>query len=494
MTDVAAVASSASTNAGSGAANGGAAKGAGTALDGAFAAIFGAAGGRKAGKDTEGTDVKTAVQAKTGTQTLDTAQVKPDGAQTDETTTAETDPQAVLAEAGTKIDAAATPETDAKPRKPGTRRKNDTDQDNAQALALAGAFAVAAPNAQQVAQGKPQASSAVAGIQALKTAAPVATGVAAAAKPDADAAAAASATAMIKPDTDSGKPGTGKDAKPATTAATTATQPQPVATPAGNVVADAAGQPGGQAGDPRSGSRNGGRARDQDQPAASQRAANDDTTPTVTAGSLQDIMQSLPPVLQSQLGATDIAATSSLPTVSTGDQLSNQAIDMSVSGQWIDRMAQEIATLAAGTGHSSFQLSPPNLGKIQVDLVQSGGQTNVRIQTETDEATQRLRDGQSALEANARVASLSLGSVSIEKSPVASDSGRDPGQRQAPDSGTGQQQQQASAQAQGQSGQNRGGAGLNQGGFGAVMGQEQEADTGVAAGVDRASDPGVRFA
>jgi len=48
---------------------------------------------------------------------------------------------------------------------------------------------------------------------------------------------------------------------------------------------------------------------------------------------------------------------------------------------------------------------------------ESGGKTNVQILTETDEATQRLRDGQGALEANAREYVPAANAAWVEKFP-----------------------------------------------------------------------------
>ncbi|MBO9576802.1 MAG: flagellar hook-length control protein FliK [Sphingobium sp.] len=221
-------------------------------------------------------------------------------------------------------------------------------------------------------------------------------------------------------------------------------------------------------------------------------AASDDSTP-VAADPLRDIVQSLPPVVQTQLGS--IASASAAPAASTGDLLSSHAIDMSISGQWIDRMAREIATVADGSGNARFQLSPPNLGRIQIDLLQADDRTNVRILAETDEAARRLREGQGALEAHARASSFSFGSVSVEKSSAPLDSSDRQNQRQSADPNSNSNQQNF-AQAQGQSaqGRNNSGGNLNRGGFSAVMGHERQGEPEQGTRTIRASDPRVRFA
>jgi flagellar hook-length control protein FliK len=172
------------------------------------------------------------------------------------------------------------------------------------------------------------------------------------------------------------------------------------------------------------------------------------------SSSLNAIVNALPPVVQSELGAPVRAVAGP----STGQALGDQVIDMGVSGQWIDRMAKEIAGIADGSGHSRFTLNPPHLGRLQVDLWQGDGATNVRLLAETDEAARRLSEGRSALQADARVAALSLGTIVVEKSSAAFDSSaREQGQRSGSDL-AGQMQQQADSQAQSRAGQGQAGS------------------------------------
>ena len=479
MTDIAAVTGQGTVNPAPGTAKAGT-KGAG----GAFAAIFGTAAGKGIPKDTDGAAAKPVISAKPGAQA-------PDPALAGETVTAEIDPDAVLADAGvTTGTEESTDATDAKPRKPGTRRKGEMDPVDGQPAPIVAAFLPATANAPSIPQGKPQADvTAIDAAQPAKSAAPLPAGLAAAAN-------AVTIETVAKPaaETDGKAASSGKHAAPAPagTQSLASTAPATIAA----APAAAAHQQGNAQTDGHAGQGNG-RAKDQDSAASpAQLAANDDTDATASLDALHDIMQSLPPVLQSQLAAAPAPSLNAAPIATTGDLLSSHAIDMSVSGQWIDRMAQEISKLADGTGHSSFQLSPPNLGKIQVDLWQGDGKMNLHILTETDEATNRLRDGQGALETHAHVASLSLGSVSIEKSSAPFDSGREQGQRQNADANGNaqQQQQQASAQAQGQSGRGNSSGNLNRGGFAAVMNGDGQAEPATEARTPRADDPRVRFA
>lgn len=168
-----------------------------------------------------------------------------------------------------------------------------------------------------------------------------------------------------------------------------------------------------------------------------------------SAQSMRTIFESLPPVIQSELGTSSVGGVTG---PSTGDMLGDQVIDMGVSGQWIDRMAKEIAGLAEGNGHSRFTLNPPHLGRLQIDVWHGEGSTDVRLLAETDEATRRLAEGRPALQADARMAALNLGQITVEKSSASSsssDSGtRDQNQAGRDLSGNAQQQNDRGAQTQ----------------------------------------------
>src|SRR3546814_8525930 len=79
------------------------------------------------------------------------------------------------------------------------------------------------------------------------------------------------------------------------------------------------------------------------------------------------------------------------PAVDTGSVLADRVIDMGVDGQWIDRMAREIADISAGTGRATFTLNPANLGKLQVDIIQGEEGANVRSEEHTSELQYLMR-------------------------------------------------------------------------------------------------------
>jgi hypothetical protein len=157
-------------------------------------------------------------------------------------------------------------------------------------------------------------------------------------------------------------------------------------------------------------------------PLNGQQEATDRIQPPQSASASQptDIPQALSPVSQTRVdGGGAVGGISGQAPTDVGAVLSGHVIDMSVDGQWIDRMAKEIAAVADGSGHSRFQLSPPNLGRLQIDIWQGDRGASVRMLTETDEAANRLQAGKASLEADARVSALSLNSIVIDRSPGA---------------------------------------------------------------------------
>jgi flagellar hook-length control protein FliK len=218
-----------------------------------------------------------------------------------------------------------------------------------------------------------------------------------------------------------------------------------------------------------------------------------ETVPGAPAGSsLRTIVEGLPPVIQSQLSDPAVRAVTG---PSTGEALGDHVIDMGVSGQWIDRMAREIAGLVDGSGHSRFTLSPPHLGRLQVDLWRDQDATNVRLTTETDEAAQRLAEGRPALQADARIAALAFGSITIEKGASSSfDTSRD--QNQSQNQGqqrdlSGQTQQQADSQAQARRGNAQSGDWMSRS---ARNDQTETSDAPARPSAERTANGRIRFA
>lgn len=128
-----------------------------------------------------------------------------------------------------------------------------------------------------------------------------------------------------------------------------------------------------------------------------------------------------PPLTASPAGPFIDAAgplAQAIPAADTAAILGEQVIDMGVDGQWIDRMAQEIADVAAGTGRASFTLNPENLGKLQVEILQKDEGANVRLLAETDAAAAALHQGRQHLQQDARLQAVRIVDVQVERQNV----------------------------------------------------------------------------
>lgn len=107
-----------------------------------------------------------------------------------------------------------------------------------------------------------------------------------------------------------------------------------------------------------------------------------------------------------------------------GLALGQQVIDMGASGQWLDSISQQIASVAAGNGQGSFQMSPEALGPIRVDITQTdlGAQIQMTVQSE---AAQVALDGErDRLIRDAQLASVRIADVRVDRVSQVGDSAR----------------------------------------------------------------------
>ncbi|CAN5447554.1 hypothetical protein BH10PSE12_BH10PSE12_24070 [soil metagenome] len=113
--------------------------------------------------------------------------------------------------------------------------------------------------------------------------------------------------------------------------------------------------------------------------------------------------------------AAPLAAPASARTADLSASLGQRVIDMSAGGQWIDGLAKEIATLAAGSGQGTFHLSPPHLGPMRVDVRNGdlGAEVSLTVQTEAAEAA--LRQDGDRLKTEGQLSAFRISDVRIER-------------------------------------------------------------------------------
>lgn len=161
--------------------------------------------------------------------------------------------------------------------------------------------------------------------------------------------------------------------------------------------------------------------------------------PASSANSLGAVLTTTPATVAPAAVPTDLAAT-----------LGQQVIDMSSSGQWIDGMAREIASLAAGEGRGSFRLSPEHLGPMRVDILPGDGGNEVRLTVETHAAEAALIKDRGQLKADAQLAAVRIGEVTVERVASVADSAPSSNQGHGSQQNQGQQNQGQPTLAQGQ--------------------------------------------
>lgn len=127
---------------------------------------------------------------------------------------------------------------------------------------------------------------------------------------------------------------------------------------------------------------------------------------------------------------------------------------MGVSGQWIDDIARQIATVAANPGHGSFRIASEALGAVRVDLTPGKDGSDVLMTVDSDAARAALSKEMDRLMQDARLASVRLGEVRVERSVPSADAPRsDTSQQQGGGQGTPAHAQAAMGQGSGQTDQ-----------------------------------------
>lgn len=129
-----------------------------------------------------------------------------------------------------------------------------------------------------------------------------------------------------------------------------------------------------------------------------------------------------PPVVR--FDALVSAATGSAPQtsilaanngVSLAGALGQQVVDLGVSGQWINDIARQIATISANPGQGSFQIASPHLGAVRVDIAPGLAGSNVLMTVENEAAQAALIKDHKRLVQDAQMASIRLGDVRVDR-------------------------------------------------------------------------------
>ena len=174
-------------------------------------------------------------------------------------------------------------------------------------------------------------------------------------------------------------------------------------------------------------------------------------------------------------------------------------VDLGVSGQWIDGIAREIASLSAIGAQGRFQVNAGLLGDVQVDIRPGADGAAVSLTVASDLAEQVLRQESDRLKQDASLSAVRISDVRVERAPATEPSRSDGAAGQsfsqsqggagAPSHGQqqgGQPSAQPNMQGRGQSRENFPG-GHKAGGGAAVLNHERS-------GADATDLPRARYA
>ena len=101
---------------------------------------------------------------------------------------------------------------------------------------------------------------------------------------------------------------------------------------------------------------------------------------------------------------------------STADLAVERKLDLTRDGQWLDRLARDIARAASDDSPLRFRLHPQTLGSLHVELQQGDRGTAVRMTVDTEAARQILTDAQPRLTAEARAQGVRIAETHVEMS------------------------------------------------------------------------------
>lgn len=96
------------------------------------------------------------------------------------------------------------------------------------------------------------------------------------------------------------------------------------------------------------------------------------------------------------------------------EQAIERELDLAHEGEWLDRLARDIARAGSSDGPMRFKLHPQTLGHMRVELTQGDHGTSIRLTVETEAARTILADAQPRLLAEARAQGVRIAQTDID--------------------------------------------------------------------------------
>jgi flagellar hook-length control protein FliK len=90
-------------------------------------------------------------------------------------------------------------------------------------------------------------------------------------------------------------------------------------------------------------------------------------------------------------------------------------LDLAHEGEWLDRLARDIASTAGGEGNPlRFRLNPETLGTLRVEITHDRNGAAVRLTADTEAARTIIADAQPRLVAEARAQGVRISETHVD--------------------------------------------------------------------------------
>ena len=128
----------------------------------------------------------------------------------------------------------------------------------------------------------------------------------------------------------------------------------------------------------------------------------------------------------------------------TSEIVMTHHLDLARDGEWLDRLARDIARVADHDARLRFQLNPEHLGSLRVELTNAGDGTAIRLTADSEAARAILIDAQPRLIAEARAQGLRISESQVD---IGGQTGQQRGKEENPQTFVRTQQQREDSPA-----------------------------------------------
>lgn len=115
-----------------------------------------------------------------------------------------------------------------------------------------------------------------------------------------------------------------------------------------------------------------------------------------------------PPLVEQASAAAPVA------TTTPAEAMLERELDLAHDGEWLDRLARDIARSAGSEAPLRFRLNPETLGHLKVEIAQGDQGASVRLTAETETARAILAEAQPRLVAEARAQGVRIAETQVD--------------------------------------------------------------------------------